>query len=285
MSGRRIREYGRFARESILGWDELKANPAPSLPQHRVSTPNGRHDGGMRPAFYALAPGRASDYVTLLHPPYTAWHLSYVAIGAALAPEFTWTRLVAVLAGFALAVGVGAHALDELYGRPLGTAIPRRNLITLAAVSIAAAILLGVAGAATTTLWLLPFVAAGAFIVVAYNLELFSGRFHSDRWFAVSWGSFPLVTGYFATAGSVRPVALVAAAAAYWLSLAQRHLSTRVRFLRRRVTAVRGDIHRCDGTIEDVTLDRLIAPDEAALRALSLATVSLALALIAMRAW
>jgi hypothetical protein len=283
MPGRRIREYGRFARESILGRDELKPNPAPWLPQERGSTPNGRHAGGMRPAFYARAPGRASDYVTLLHPPYTGWHLSYVAIGAALAPEFTWTRLVAVLAGFALAVGIGAHALDELHGRPLGTAIPRRNLIAMAAVSIAAATLVGIVGAATTTWWLLPFVAAGAFIVVAYNLELFGGRFHSDRWFAISWGSFPLVTGYFVTAGSLRPVALVAAAAAYWLSLAQRHLSTRVRFLRRRVTRVRGDIHCRDGTVEDVTLDGLIAPDEAALRALSAATVSLAVALIAMR--
>jgi hypothetical protein len=262
--------------------DGLKTNPPPTLPQ-QAGTPNGHGAGQMRPAFYALAPGRASDYLTLLHPPYTAWHLSYVAIGVALAPEFTWTRLVAVLAGFALAVGIGAHALDELHGRPLGTAIPRRTLITLAAISITGAIVLGVLGAAITTWWLLPFVAAGAFIVVAYNLELFDGRFHSDRWFAVSWGSFPLVTGYFATAGSLRPVVLLAAAAAYWLSLAQRHLSTRVRFLRRRVTYVSGEIHRSDGAVEDVTLESLIASDEAALRALSAATVSLALALIAMR--
>ena len=36
-----------------------------------------------RPAFYALAPGGWRDWWTLLHPPYTMWHLSYVALGAA----------------------------------------------------------------------------------------------------------------------------------------------------------------------------------------------------------
>jgi hypothetical protein len=236
-----------------------------------------------RPAFYALPPGRVSDYVTLLHPPYTAWHLSYVAIGAAIAPQFAWARLVAALAGFALAVGVGAHALDELHGRPLGTAIPRQNLILLATTSITAAVGLGIVGAATTTYWLAPFVAAGALIVVAYNLELFGGRFHSDRWFALAWGSFPLITGYVATSGSLRPAALAAAVAAYWLSLAQRRLSTRVRFVRRKARTVTGTVKLRDGGVEPVTPEFLIAADEAALRALCIATVALAVALIAMR--
>ena len=60
----------------------------------------------------------------LLHPPYTLWHLSYVAIGATLAPRFDGGRLVATLLAFFLAVGVCAHALDELHGRPLRTTIP-----------------------------------------------------------------------------------------------------------------------------------------------------------------
>ena len=77
-----------------------------------------------RPAFYALAPGGWRDYVTLLHPPYTLWHLSYVALGASLAPHFHLDRMLWALAAFGLAMGVAAHALDELKGRPLGTAIP-----------------------------------------------------------------------------------------------------------------------------------------------------------------
>jgi hypothetical protein len=237
----------------------------------------------VRPAFYAMAPGGVRDYLTLLHPPYTAWHLSYVAIGAALAPAFSWSRLAAALMGFGLAVGVGAHALDELHGRPLQTAIPRRILVGLAASSIAAAIALGFAGAATTTVWLLPFVAAGGFILLAYNLELFGGRFHSDHWFALAWGSFPLATGYFVTAETIRTVTVVAAVYAYLLSLAQRRLSTRARHVRRRVAGVSGTIQHRDGTIEPLTPAGLIETEEAALRILAASTVALALALITLR--
>ena len=140
-----------------------------------------------RPAFYALARGGWRDYVTLLHPPYTLWHLSYVAIGAALAPELDAKRLLWGLAAFALALGVGAHALDELHGRPLRTAIPRRVLIWLGASSLVAAAAVGIGAALAWTLWLLPFVAVGAFLVPAYALELVGGVFHTDLWFALAW--------------------------------------------------------------------------------------------------
>src|SRR5438477_8459925 len=76
-----------------------------------------------RPAFYALRSGGWRDYWTLLHPPYTAWHLSYVAIGASVAPRFDGGRLGATVLAFFLGVGLTAHALDELRGRPLRTGI------------------------------------------------------------------------------------------------------------------------------------------------------------------
>src|SRR5262249_22315100 len=122
-----------------------------------------------RPAFYALSPGGWRDYVTVLHPPYTLWHLSYAAIGACLAPVASGSRLAWTLAAFALAVGVGAHALDELNGRPLATRIPDRVLVVLAALSIGGAAAIGVWSALAWTLWLLPLVAFGAFVVCAYN--------------------------------------------------------------------------------------------------------------------
>src|SRR5436309_15540128 len=85
-----------------------------------------------RPAFYALRAGGWRDLVTLLHPPYTTWHLSYVALGAAAAPTLHAGRLLAALGAFFLAVGVSAHALDELKGRPLRTRLSDRTLIGLA---------------------------------------------------------------------------------------------------------------------------------------------------------
>jgi hypothetical protein len=190
-------------------------------------------NGEPRPAFYALTAGGWRDYVTLLHPPYTLWHLSYVAIGAALAPHMKWGLLGWTTLAFLLAMGIGAHALDELNGRPLRTAIPAPVLVGLAAVSIAAACAIGVVAAAGTTWWLLLFIVFGAFIAVAYNLELFGGAFHSDRWFAASWGAFPVLTAYFAAAERLRGEAFAAAAFALLMSLAQRTLSSEVRFARR----------------------------------------------------
>ncbi|MGH3063414.1 MAG: hypothetical protein ACRDMK_03665, partial [Gaiellaceae bacterium] len=186
-----------------------------------------------RPAFYALTSGGWRDYVTILHLPYTAWHLSYVAIGAALAPEFETNRLLAALAAFFLALGIGAHALDELQGRPLATRIPTRVLWGLALGSIGGAVAIGIGAALAWTLWLLPFVAAGSFLVFAYNLELFGGLFHTDLWFALAWGAFPLLTGYFIVAEKLTVEALLAAVFAVATSLAQRALSTPVRAVRR----------------------------------------------------
>jgi hypothetical protein len=236
-----------------------------------------------RPAFYALRSGGWRDYVTLLHAPYTAWHLSYVAIGAALSSTFAWSRLWPTLLAFGLAVGVGAHALDELKGRPLRTQIPARVLVGLAAVSIGAAVAIGIVGALTVDPWLGAFVAAGAFIVVAYNLESFDGRFHGDFWFPLAWGAFPLLTAYFATAETIGLAALSGAVFAFTTSVAQRRLSTPVRDLRRRVASVGGTIYRRDGTEQPLTSEHLIAPGEGALRALTAGIVALAVALVIMR--
>ena len=236
-----------------------------------------------RPAFYALPAGGWRDYVTLLHPPYTVWHLSYVAIGAALAPEIDFARLGATLAAFGLAMGIGAHALDELNGRPLGTSIPRRVLVALAATSIAAAVAIGVASCFWISPWLAPFVAAGGLLVVAYNLELFGGRLHGDAWFGLAWGAFPVLTAYFAQTERVRGAAVVAALFAFALSLAQRQLSTPVRFVRRHVRSVSGSLELASGTQEPITAATLLRAPESALRLLSAATPLLATALVLSR--
>ena len=236
-----------------------------------------------RPAWYALERGGWRDYVTLLHLPYTAWHLSYVVIGGCLAPEIAWGRLGAVVAAFALAVGIGAHALDELRGRPLGTAIPSSTLVALATASIGAACAIGVIGALSFRLWLAALVPIGLFLVLAYNLELLSGRFHSDVWFGLAWGGFPVICGYAAVAGDIGGAVLIAAAFAVLLSLAQRSLSNRVRLVRRRIVSITGDIELSDGSRQRIDAGWLIAAEERGLRLLAAASVALAAALVVFR--
>ena len=237
-----------------------------------------------RPAWYALETGGWRDYVTLLHLPYTAWHLSYVVIGGCLAPVVAWGRLGAAVAAFALAVGIGAHALDELRGRPLRTSIPDGVLVALAAVSIAAACGIGVVGAIAFEPWLVlarprralprrrvqpraPRRALPLRSVVRPRL----GRL--PAWSAATPRSR-------ATSASRRSLA---AAFAVLLSLAQRALSNHVRFVRRRVAAVDGELELRDGSRERLDADRLIAAEERGLRLLAAASVVLAAALVAFR--
>ncbi|MBI1884866.1 MAG: hypothetical protein HYS09_00865 [Chloroflexi bacterium] len=237
-----------------------------------------------RPAFYALPLDRWSDYVTLLHPPYTLWHLSYVVLGAALAPTLRYDRLGATLLAFFLAVGVSAHALDEFNGRPLRTRIPSSVLIALAAFGLAGALALGLAGAVLASLWLLPFVAFGAFILPAYNLEWFRGRFHSDFWFALSWGAFPFLTACWASAERFEASAAVGALAVFALSLAQRTLSRRVRTVRRRALTVEGTITYDEGRTEEIDRRYLITPDERALLLLTGSVIAASVAALLARA-
>jgi hypothetical protein len=236
-----------------------------------------------RPAFYALGRGRLGDAITLLHPPYTAWHLSYYAIGAALAPHVHVDRLLWGLGAFALAVGVAAHALDELQGRPLGSSFSDRGLVAAAALSLGAAFAIGIGGILDVSLWLIPFVLAGCLFLPAYNLELGGGRFHSDVWFALGWGAFPALTGYFAQTLSVRVPGLLIALACAALSVVQRRLSTAARELRRRTVAVEGVRRLADGSTEPLSRAALLGPLDGALAVLSLAVVLLAAALLAAR--
>ena len=236
---------------------------------------------GARPAFYALAPGGWRDYVTLAHLPYTAWHLSYVVVGGCLAASVTWGRLGLTVLAFALAMGIGAHALDELRGRPLGTRIPSWVLVALAVSSVALACAIGLAVAIEATLWIVPLVALGAFLVPAYSLELLGGRLHTDLGFALAWGAFPVVTAFVAQTGTIRAEAALAAAWATALSLAQRRLSTEVRRLRREVVA--GELTLKDGRKIPLEDGELRAAPERGLRLLTVGTVTLAAALVALR--
>jgi hypothetical protein len=235
---------------------------------------------GERPAFYALRAGGWRDLITILHPPYTAWHLSYVALGAVAAPHLYGGRLVATLGAFFLAVGVSAHALDELNGRPLGTRLTDRTLWALAASGLAGAVALGVIGAATVSAWLAVLIAVGTFAVVAYNLELFGGAIHNTAGFALAWGGFPAITGYWINALALRPAGLLVALACTVLSVAQRRLSTPARELRRRTTAVTGEQRLTDGRLVELSAARLSAPLEGALGALAVALVVLAAGLV-----
>ena len=236
------------------------------------------------PAFYAS--GERStwrDVRAILHPPYTAWHLSYVVLGAMVVRHVNWTTLLATLLAFFLAVGVAAHALDELRGRPLSTALSSRLLGVSAALGLGGAVAIGVAGVTRVGAGLLVFIVVGAFFVLAYDLELFGGLVHTDLGFALSWGAFPVLTSAYAQTSTLSWSALLLALSASLLSSAQRNLSNPVRALRRRVTSVEGEITFADAHVQKIDRSFLLEPSERALRSMSLAMMALAVAFVLVR--
>ena len=236
------------------------------------------------PAFYALSGTRAwHDYVNLLHLPYTLWNLSIVVLGTVIAPVVHVDRLLGTILAFFLAVGIAAHALDELNGRPMGTRIPSIVLVSLAIVSLAGAMALGVVAGILETPWMFAFVAFGGFIVVAYNLGLWHDRFHNDFWLAFSWGAFPVLTAYWVNALRFDFAVLFVAVACFLVTLVQRTLSTPVRTIRRKALRVEGFIEQTNG--ERIILDSksIIAAPERALFLLAISSVILASGLLVFR--
>ncbi len=229
------------------------------------------------PAWYARRGGTGADLVTLLHVPYTLWHLGYVAIGAALAPTLDWRVLGGTLLAFAIGLGVSAHALDELKGRPLGTSLGDRALLGLAIGGFVAVAALAVIGAAEVSPWILLWAGAGIVLSSAYCLE-WVPALHTVVGFGLAWGAFPMLAGYWAQATSLSVAALLAAAAAVLLSMTQRTLSTPARFVRRRTDHASVDF---DPGTPGWDGDELLTTWERPLKLLGAAVVVLAAAMLA----
>ena len=259
----------------VMSATKVAAPPStPAAPSHSP-TP-----ASLAPAFYAARGGGWHDYWTLLHPPYTVWHLSYVLLGAALAPSPDPKIVAGALAAFGLAVGVGAHAFDELNGRPLRTHIPSPVLVVMGSAALLVATAIGLVGATMFGPLFLLFVAAGAATVVLYAFE--APLVHTDVGFAIGWGAFPVAATAFATGAHPVPTVLAALAAAL-LSLAQRRLSTRARSIRRRTASVSGEIVYADGSKESIDARSLIGAAEGALSILWIAVLAVSLGVLLAR--
>jgi hypothetical protein len=209
--------------------------------------------------------------------------LAFGARGGGRAARPDGGRLLWTLAAFMLAVGVAAHCLDELHGRPLGTTLPSPALVAASAASLAGAAAIGLWGIGEVGPWLLPFVLAGVLLVVAYNLELLAGLFHTDVVFALAWGGFPVLVGGFAQTGALELPVVLGAGFATATSLAQRRLSNWARRMRRGGVRVDGVIQHAGAGPEPLETATLTMHAEAALRALAAAHVLLAAALVALR--
>jgi hypothetical protein len=234
------------------------------------------------PAYYAKPGSTAGDLLAILHPPYTAWHLSYVAMGAALAPTLDWKRLLGTLFAFFLGTGVAAHSLDELKGRPLGTNLSNGILWGLGVIGLGGALVVAAFGASVISPWVWLWAGVGSLLATGYALER-PGWLHTTTGFALAWGGFPALVGYWAQTETVSVGAVLVAAAACMVSAAQRVLSTPARHVRRQVD--RAELHLEKTDVVDVWDEmRVLATWERPLRLLAWSMVALAVGLVLARA-
>ena len=199
-----------------------------------METPRDRSAEWFVPRF---GPTRFRYAAGLLFLPYTGMVLAFATIGSLLASRVEWDRLVAIAVIYFLGLGIAAHALDALGSRgpkPWGEAFTRRQLWAWAGVSLAIAY--AVAGyymvRHVPRLWIVA--ALEGFFVFAYNLEWFGGRFHTDGWFAFSWGFLPVIAGYAMQTNGVSPGAVLVGLAAALLSYVEIQASRPYKELRRR---------------------------------------------------
>jgi hypothetical protein len=219
-----------------------------------------------------FGPPRFRAFVGLLFLPYTGMCVSFTLIGAMLSPDsLHWDRVGAIVLIYFLALGIGAHAADAMgskKSKPWGRYFTHRQLAALVIFSLAGAYSLGI----YYIVFYVPMLALVAFLeglfLFAYNFEIWNGRFHTNFWFAVSWGILPVIAGYVIQTGSIYSVApIVAAVGAGAVSMAEIRISRQYKILKK------------EGIKSAIT-----AMLEKRLKLLSIATIAFSLLLLAARA-
>jgi len=133
--------------------------------------------------------------VGILFLPYTGMAVSF-AIWGSLSVEFSLERLASIGLLYFLAIGVSAHCLDALGSKkkPWGQ-LPKTKLWAAAIISLILACAIGLYFAFLDSWWLIPIGVIEVFFLLAYNLELFGGKFHNNSSFVISWGILPVFAG------------------------------------------------------------------------------------------
>ena len=184
--------------------------------------------GGRGNEWYALrrGPKKLRTLINLLFLPYTLMNISFVVIGSMLPSTIHWDRAEALVVVYVVAVGFSAHALDAMGpNRPWGDLLSRRELGGLALASLVPALALGGYYAIAYSPWLLLVGAVELFFLFAYNLNMFGSRFHSEHWFAFSWGFLPVLAGYVLQTNGISLSALFAGLFALAVSYVQANAS------------------------------------------------------------
>jgi len=184
-------------------------------------------------------PRRFRRFVGLTFLPYTLMNASYVLIGSLLAPVVHYDRMAGMTVVYLLSVGVAAHSLDAMGpNKPWGEFLTRHQLLALAVAGLIPGLALGVFYTLTSAIILLPLGVLELFFLLSYNLEWFGGYFHTDFWFATSWGFLPVLVGYGVQTNTVNLVSLAGGLFGFFTAFVEINASRPYRALKREPNGV-----------------------------------------------
>jgi hypothetical protein len=175
-----------------------------------------------------FGPIRFRIFVGMLFLPYTGMCVSFAIIGSLLSPStIAWDRVLAIIVIYFAALGISAHAADSMGSRskPWGNRFSSVELLIMVIGGLIIAYGIGTYYIVYYVPLLLPIAILEGFFLFAYNYELWNGFFHSNIWFAVSWGSMPLLAGYIMQTNSLSYIALLISVVTFLVSYLEIRLS------------------------------------------------------------
>lgn len=184
-----------------------------------------------------FGPVKFRAFVGLLFLPYTGMCISFTIIGSMISPTVYWDRVVAIFTIYFFALGISAHAADNLGSKkikPWGNYFSKLELKIMVIVGLSIAYIIGIYYVITSVNLLLFIGIIEAFFLFAYNFELFRGVFHNNFWFALSWGSLPLLAGYIMQTNTIAELPIILALFTFLVSLLEIRYSREYKEIKRK---------------------------------------------------
>ena len=214
-----------------------------------------------------FGPLKFRAFIGMLFLPYTGMCISFTIIGSMLSESILWDRVLSIFIIYFLALGVSAHAADNLGSKkikPWGNFFTTFELKLMVIGGLSVSYAIGIYYIIIFTPLLLIIAIMEGFFLFAYNFELFNGFFHNNFWFAVSWGSLPLLAGFVIQTNSISILSLFSSTIAFLIAYSEI-----------RISRIYKELKRKPQDIVDYNIKKL----ELYLKILSLTTISFAVIL------
>ena len=184
-----------------------------------------------------FGPLKFRAFIGMLFLPYTGMCVSFTIIGSMLSESILWDRVLSIFVIYFLALGVSAHAADNLGSKkikPWGNFFTIFELKLMVIGGLSVSYILGVYYIITVAPLLLIIAIIEGFFLFAYNFELFNGLFHNNFWFAVSWGGLPLLAGFVIQTDSISALSLISSIIAFLVAYTEIRISRKYKELKRK---------------------------------------------------